>query len=163
MGASPLGLPDHVGNATPATVSSTVRPVRHRYPALSLEVSEHNDTGCSIANSLAPRVAGADGLEVTVLGVGKRVGITSLSTPLARTYTVARDQARRYWMELLPALDGRVAELSGVRAPFHQPLTSAYAITHVARVLSKAVLNSPSAYEWIDPAVVRRERVVAAV
>ncbi len=160
-GASRLGLPDTVGSATPAAVSSTVRAVRRRYPGLSLEFHGHNDTGCSIANSLAAWQAGTDCLDVTVLGIGERVGITSLSGLLARMYTVAPEQARRYRMELLPALDGRVAELSGMRVPFNQPLTAAHAFTHVAGVHSNAVLRSPSAYEWIDPAVVGRARVIA--
>ncbi|MHB1501222.1 MAG: homocitrate synthase/isopropylmalate synthase family protein, partial [Candidatus Dormibacteria bacterium] len=160
-GASRLGLPDTVGSATPATVSSTVRAVRRRYPAQSLEFHGHNDTGCSIANSLAAWLAGADCVDVTVLGIGERVGITSLSGLLARLYTVAPEQARRYRMELLPALDGRVAQLSGMPVPFNQPLTAAHAFTHVAGVHSNAVLRSPSAYEWIDPAVVGRARVIA--
>ncbi|HVD03600.1 MAG TPA: LeuA family protein [Candidatus Dormibacteraeota bacterium] len=160
-GARRLGIPDTVGTATPDAVGSTVRALCRRYPGVSLEFHGHNDTGCSVANSLAAWQAGADCLDVTVLGIGERVGITSLGGLLARLYTVAPDAVSRYRFDLLPALDAQVAALTGMTVPFNQPLTSAHAFTHVAGIHTNAVLRSPGTYEVIDPATVGRSRVIA--
>ncbi len=159
-GARRLGVPDTVGIATPAMVGTLVRALRRRYPSLSLEFHGHNDTGCAVANALAAWDAGADCLDVTVLGIGERVGITSLGALLARLYTLDPLAVARYQLQLLPALDARVAELTRMPVPFNQPLTAAHAFTHVAGVHSNAVLRSPATYEAIDPAVVGRHRSI---
>jgi homocitrate synthase len=160
-GARRLGVPDTVGIATPAMVGATVRAVRRRYPGLSVEFHGHNDTGCAVANSVAAWEAGADCLDVTVLGIGERVGITSLGGLLARLYTLNPELVARYRLEQLPGLDAMVAAMTGMTVPFNQPLTAAHAFTHVAGVHTNAVLRSPGTYEAIDPAVVGRARVIS--
>lgn len=160
-GARRLGVPDTVGIATPALVGATVRAVRRRYPGISVEFHGHNDTGCAVANSIAAWEAGADCLDVTVLGIGERVGITSLGGLLARLYTLNPELVARYQLEQLPDLDAIVAQLTGMAVPFNQPLTAAHAFTHVAGVHTNAVLRSPGSYEAIDPAVVGRVRVIS--
>jgi len=160
-GAQRLGVPDTVGVATPELVARTVRRVAARYPGIALEFHGHNDTGCAVANSVAAWQAGAEGLDVTVLGIGERVGITSLSGLMARIYTLAPSSLARYQLAHLPELDARVARLSGVAIPFNQPLTGEHAFTHVAGVHSQAVLRAPGIYEAIDPSVVGRARVIS--
>jgi homocitrate synthase len=160
-GAQRLGIPDTVGIATPGMVSSAVRSVTSRYPGLSYEFHGHNDTGCAVANSLAAWRAGVDCLDVTVLGIGERVGITSLSGLMARLYTLDQATVARYRLDQLPALDAEVAALCGFSIPFNQPLTGEHAFTHVAGVHTDAVLRAPNTYEAIDPAVVGRSRVIS--
>ncbi len=160
-GARRLGVPDTVGIATPEMVTATVRAVRRRYPGIGQEFHGHNDTGCAVANAIAALQAGAECLDVTVLGIGERVGITSLSALMARLYTLAPELVARFQLDLLPELDAAVARLSGMAIPFNQPLTAAYAFTHVAGVHTNAVLRSPATYEAIDPAVVGRSRVLS--
>ncbi|MGC2191188.1 MAG: LeuA family protein [Candidatus Dormiibacterota bacterium] len=160
-GAQRLGVPDTVGVATPELVASTVRRVGRRYPGISQEFHGHNDTGCAVANSVAAWWAGAECLDVTVLGIGERVGITSLSGLMARLYTLAPASVSRYQLAQLPELDAQVAQLSGMAIPFNQPLTGEHAFTHVAGVHTHAVLRAPDTYEAIDPAVVGRSRVIS--
>ena len=160
-GAQRLGVPDTVGVATPDQVARTVRRVAARYPGISQEFHGHNDTGCAVANSVAAWCAGADSLDVTVLGIGERVGITSLSGLMARLYTLDPASVARYQLAQLPGLDAQVARLSGMEIPFNQPLTGEHAFTHVAGVHSHAVLQAPQSYEAIDPAVVGRARVIS--
>ena len=160
-GAQRLGVPDTVGVATPELVASTVRRVGSRYPGISQEFHGHNDTGCAVANSVAAWRAGAECLDVTVLGIGERVGITSLSGLMARLYTLAPASVSRYQLAQLPELDAQVAQLSGIAIPFNQPLTGEHAFTHVAGVHTHAVLRAPDTYEAIDPAVVGRSRVIS--
>ena len=161
-GAERLGLPDTVGIATPEMVGATVRAIRRRYPGVSLEFHGHNDTGCAVANSLAAWMAGADCLDVTVLGIGERVGITSLSGLMARLLTLSPQLTARYRLERLPALDADVAGILGLPIPFNQPLTGGHAFTHVAGIHTNAVLREPGTYEAIDPSVVGRTRRLSA-
>ena len=160
-GAQRLGIPDTVGVATPGMVAAAVHGLTGRYPGLSYEFHGHNDTGCAVANSLAAWRAGVDCLDVTVLGIGERVGITSLSGLMARLYTVDPAVVARYRLDQLPALDAEVAAICGVSIPFNQPLTGEHAFTHVAGVHTDAVLRAPNTYEAIDPAVVGRSRVIS--
>jgi homocitrate synthase len=160
-GAQRLGVPDTVGVGTPELVARMVRRVAARYPGISQEFHGHNDTGCAVANSVAAWRAGAECLDVTVLGIGERVGITSLSGLMARLYTLAPASVSRYQLAQLPQLDAQVAGLAGIAIPFNQPLTGEHAFTHVAGVHTHAVLQDPVTYEAIDPAVVGRSRVIS--
>ncbi|MHB8573194.1 MAG: LeuA family protein [Candidatus Dormibacteria bacterium] len=151
-GAHRLGLPDTVGVATPSGVQWLFHEIHRRYPGIPLEFHGHNDSGSAVANAFAALEAGADAVDVTILGIGERTGITSLGGLIARLYTIDPALVRRYRLQLLPELDAMVARLAGVEVPFSQPITSRTAFTHVAGVHSNAALSSPSAYEAIDPA-----------
>src|SRR5579864_7050685 len=78
-GVQRIGLPDTVGIATPRQVEQLVRICKERYPQVGIEFHGHNDLGCALANTVAALEAGADCPDVTVLGIGERNGIASLS------------------------------------------------------------------------------------
>ncbi len=85
-GVQRIGLPDTVGIATPRQVERLVRLCAERYPQVGIEFHGHNDTGCALANTFAALEAGADCLDVTVMGIGERNGIASLSGLIAQLY-----------------------------------------------------------------------------
>src|SRR5258707_3652680 len=85
-GVERIGLPDTVGIATPRQVEQLVRLCAERYPQVGIEFHGHNDTGSAIANTFAALEAGADCLDVSVLGIGERNGIASLSGLIAQLY-----------------------------------------------------------------------------
>lgn len=151
-GVHRIGLPDTVGIATPWQVLERVGYFHARYPQVGLEFHGHNDTGCAVANALAALEAGADCIDVTLLGIGERNGITSLSGLVAGVYTRWRGLLNRYDLYRLPELDRAVAGWLGMPIPFNSPITSASAFTHRAGVHTKAVLHMPGAYEALDPA-----------
>jgi homocitrate synthase len=151
-GAHRIGLPDTVGVATPWQVAERVAYFAARYPDVGIEFHGHNDTGCAIANALAALEAGADCVDVTVLGIGERNGITSLSGLIAAVYPRYRPLLERYDLRRLPELDRAVAALLGIPIPFNSPITSESAFAHRAGVHTKAVLRSPESYEALDPA-----------
>jgi homocitrate synthase len=151
-GVQRVGLPDTVGVATPWLVMERVAQVHARYPQVGIEFHGHNDTGCAVANALAALEAGADCIDVTVLGIGERNGITSLSGLIAGVYPRWRGLLARYDLHRLPGLDRAVAGWLGMPIPFNSPITSDSAFTHRAGVHSKAVLHMPGAYETLDPA-----------
>jgi homocitrate synthase len=151
LGAHRIGVADTVGVATPGQVSSLVTEVRR---TLDCDVGfhGHNDTGCAIANAYEAIAAGAVWVDVSVLGIGERVGITPLGGLLARMYTVAPDDAvARYRLPLLAELERLVARLVGVEIPFNNYLTGPTAFAHKAGLHLKAVMADPGAYEVIKP------------
>ncbi|HEX8997794.1 MAG TPA: hypothetical protein VF812_17325 [Ktedonobacterales bacterium] len=150
-GAECIGAPDTVGSATPAQVTERIAFLRERYPQTEIEFHGHNDTGCAVANAFAALEAGANRIDVTVLGIGERNGITALSGLVAALFTHRRELLARYDLTLLPALDRAVAALLGAPVPFNSPITSETAFAHRAGIHTNAVLRAPSAYEALDP------------
>ena len=150
-GAQRIGLPDTVGVATPWQVAERVAALHARYPGVGIEFHGHNDTGCAVANALAALESGADCIDVTVLGIGERTGITSLSGLVAALYLRRRALLDRYDLRRLPTLDRYVADILGIAIPFNSPITSESAFAHRAGVHTNAVLRAPVSYEALDP------------
>ncbi len=151
-GAQRIGLPDTVGIASPRQVEELVRLCAARYPQVGIEFHGHNDTGCAIANTSAAFEAGADCLDSSVLGIGERNGIASLSGLVAQLYTHYPQLLASYDLTRLVPLDQYVAECLHVAIPFNTPITALSAFTHRAGVHTKAVLCNPRSYEVLDPA-----------
>ncbi|MGB8343501.1 MAG: hypothetical protein WCD86_01390 [Ktedonobacteraceae bacterium] len=151
-GAQRIGLPDTVGIASPRRVEELVRLCAARYPQVGIEFHGHNDTGCAIANTSAAFEAGADCLDSSVLGIGERNGIASLSGLVAQLYTHYPELLASFDLTRLVPLDRYVAECLHLAIPFNTPITALSAFTHRAGIHTKAVLCNPHAYEILDPA-----------
>ncbi len=150
-GAQRIGLPDTVGIATPRQVERLVHLCTERYPQVGIEFHGHNDTGCAIANAVAALEAGADCVDVTVMGIGERNGITSLSGLIAQLYIHHPEQLAGYDLTQLAPLDQFMARCLNLPIPFNMPITASSAFTHRAGIHTKAVLQNPRAYEILDP------------
>jgi homocitrate synthase len=150
-GAQRIGLPDTVGIATPRQVERLVRLCAERYPQVGIEFHGHNDTGCAIANTFAAFEAGADCLDVTVMGIGERNGIASLSGLIAQLYIHHPELLEAYDLRQLAPLDNFVSECLDFPIPFNMPITAPGAFTHRAGVHTKAVLLNPRSYEALTP------------
>jgi homocitrate synthase len=150
-GVQRIGLPDTTGIATPRQVEQLVLLCAQRYPHSGIEFHGHNDTGCAIANTVAALEAGADCLDVTVLGIGERNGIASLSGLIAQLYLHHPELLAAYDLTQLAPLDHFVAECLNLTIPFNMPITAPGAFTHRAGVHTKAVLRNPRSYEVLDP------------
>src|SRR5436853_94616 len=151
-GVQRIGLPDTVGIATPRQVERLVALCTERYPQVGIEFHGHNDTGCALANTVAALEGGADCLDVTVLGIGERNGIASLSGLIAQLYIHYPELLAAYDLTQLAPLDQFVAECLQFPIPFNIPITAPSAFTHKAGVHTKAVLNNPRTYEVLNPA-----------
>lgn len=150
-GVHRIGLPDTVGIATPRQVEQLVRLCRERYPGVNIEFHGHNDTGCALANTVAAFEAGADCLDVTVLGIGERNGITSLGGLIAQLYTHHPELLAPYNLAQIAPLDTYLASCLNLAIPFNMPITGSTAFTHRAGVHTKAVLSNPGSYEVLNP------------
>ena len=150
-GVQRIGLPDTVGIATPRQVEQLVRLCAERYPQVGIEFHGHNDTGCAIANTVTALEAGADCLDVTVLGIGERNGIASLSGLIAQLYIHHPELLTACDLTQLAPLDHFVAACLDLTIPFNMPITAAGAFTHRAGIHTKAVLKNPCTYEVLNP------------
>ena len=150
-GVQRIGLPDTVGIATPRQVEQLVRLCAERYPQVGIEFHGHNDTGCAIANTVAALEGGADCLDVTVMGIGERNGIASLSGLIAQLYIHYPELLEAYDLTQLVQLDRFVSECLNLPIPFNMPITAPGAFTHKAGVHIKAVLRNPRSYEVLIP------------
>jgi homocitrate synthase len=150
-GVERIGLPDTVGIGTPRRVERLISLCAERYPHVGIEFHGHNDTGCAIANTIAAFEGGADCLDVTVMGIGERNGIASLSGIIAQLYTHYPELLAAYDLTQVPMLDQYVAESLNIAIPFNSPITAAGAFTHRAGVHTKAILQNPRAYEVLNP------------
>jgi len=151
LGVQRVGLADTVGIATPRQVFAAVREVRH---AVSCDIGfhGHNDTGCAIANAHEAISAGATHVDVSVLGIGERVGITPLGGFIARMYSVdPQGVAQRYGLGQLRELERLVARIAGIEVPFNNYLTGETAYSHKAGMHLKAMTVNPGSYEIIPP------------
>ena len=150
-GVNRIGLPDTVGIATPRQVVQLVELCAERYPHVGIEFHGHNDIGCAIANTVAALEAGADCLDVTVMGIGERNGIASLSGLIAQLYIHHPELLTACDLTQLAPLDQFVARCLNLTIPFNMPITAPGAFTHRAGIHTKAVLHNPSSYEVLDP------------
>ncbi|NJN17374.1 MAG: homocitrate synthase [Oscillochloris sp.] len=160
MGVQRVGLADTVGIASPREVQARVALVRAALHC-EIEFHGHNDTGCAVANAFCAWEAGATHIDVTVLGIGERNGISSLGGMIARLSAVDPALTAHYDLAALPAIDHMVAAMVDIAIPFDAPISSPFAFHHKAGMHTKAVLADPRSYEVLDPARFGRMRSVA--
>lgn len=161
-GVDCIGMPDTIGIASPRLVTERVAHFRQRYPRIGIEFHGHNDIGCATANALAAIESGATHCDVTVLGIGERNGITSLSGCMAGVMAHWPHLATKYNLQQLPVLDAQLSQMLAMPIPFNLPITSPTAFTHKAGIHTNAVLHSPDAYEVLNPAHFGVQRTIDA-
>jgi homocitrate synthase len=151
LGVQRVGLADTVGIATPRQVFSLVREIR-RSVRCDIGFHGHNDTGCAIANAYEAVSAGATHVDVSVLGIGERVGITPIGGFIARMYSVdPQAVGQRYRLGQLRELERLVGRICQIEVPFNNLLTGETAYSHKAGMHLKAMVTNPGTYEIIPP------------
>lgn len=160
MGIHRVGLADTVGIATPTQVMDVTKALRETV-SCDIEFHGHDDSGCAIANAFCGWLCGVTHIDVTVLGIGERNGITPLGGFIARIASLSKDLVARYKLDMLPQIDQMIADMVGIDIPFNNYITGATAFTHKAGMHTKAVLADPTSYEALDPSMFGRTRTVA--
>jgi len=151
LGVHRVHVTDTVGIATPRQVYALVHEVR-RAVRCDVGFHGHNDTGCAIANAYEAVSAGASHVDVSVLGIGERVGITPLGGFIARMFSLEPQAvSERYRVGQLRELERLVARVVAVEVPFNNIVTGETAFAHKAGMHLKAMMTNPGAYEVIPP------------
>ncbi len=142
-----LGLPDTVGVAAPAEVNRRVHALAARYPGVEFEGHFHDDRGFALPNSLEALGSGMRYINTTILGIGERSGITSLTSLIYNLY-LQRDYDRLEGYNLRGSypLNVLLADKLKTLVPSKEPVSLTNR-THSAGVHQKAVINDLRAYE----------------
>jgi 2-isopropylmalate synthase len=165
-GANIISIADTTGNMIPGTDRSMFDYVRKLKKGLAddglspkIAVHCHNDRGLALANALDAFRAGADIIDVTVLGLGERAGIVDMAQLLV---VLANDFNVKKWnLAKLPELYDLVSKYSNVPIPANSPVVGANAFSHCAGVHTHAASINPMHYESLSPEIVGRTRTFA--
>lgn len=142
-GAYRLCIADTVGHITPHGVHSLIqyfkKEIVGRRNGLKIDWHGHNDRGLAVANSLAALEAGADCVHGTILGIGERVGNTSLDQLLVNLRLLG-------WMDhdlsVLPRYCQLVHEFCGAPLPFNYPVMGRDAFRTSTGVHAAAIIKA---------------------
>ncbi len=142
-----LGMPDTVGVANPATVSARVQALRERYPHTPLELHFHDDRGLALINTLEAVLAGAQFVDTTLLGIGERSGITSMTALLFNMFIEQQyDYLEGYNLRSSYPINVTMADKLKTLVPSKEPVSLTNR-THTAGVHQGAILNDSATYE----------------
>lgn len=153
-GAHRLRCSDTVGLLTPDGMVRLVLLAR-RASALPVAVHCHNDLGLATANALAALDAGADGADVSLLGLGERAGITR-AEELAAALVVLRGES--YRLDMLRGVCRRLAASLEMRLPPHWAVAGENLFAVESGVHLHGVQRDPALFEPFPPALVGAER-----
>ncbi|MFA5147340.1 MAG: 2-isopropylmalate synthase [Candidatus Omnitrophota bacterium] len=154
-GARTVELPDTVGYATPEGYASLVKDAVDGLPGDAVVSTHcHNDLGLAVANTLAGIKAGARQAEVTVNGIGERVGNASaeevIMALMVRNDEFGVDIGYIKTREIMKT-SLLVEELSKIRVAFNKAIVGRNAFLHESGIHQDGMLKSPQTYQLIDP------------
>ena len=129
-----LLLPDTLGVLTPEETFSFIAEVREKYPTLHVDFHGHNDYDLGVANVMQALNAGANGLHLTINGMGERAG----NAPMASVIAVINDFVKNVSISVNEKALYKVSKLvetfSGFRIPVNKPVVGANVFTQTAGI-----------------------------
>jgi homocitrate synthase NifV len=152
-GAERITIYDTNGSAEPFFVRELVGRMREQFQ-VPIFFHGHNDLGLATANALAAVRAGADGLDVTVNGIGDRAGNTSLEQVVLGLHLAGSSTGIA--PERLKALSELVQEESGIAVPKLAPIVGEFVAHHI----SASHLKHPELFEAYDPTLLGIKRKI---
>lgn len=127
-------LPDTLGVMTPQESYDFVKEIKDLYPNLHFDFHAHNDYDLGVSNVMQALKAGADGLHLTVNGMGERAG----NAPMASTIAVINDFMPEIKIGVnetfLYTISKLVETFSGVMIPSNKPVVGANVFTQTAGI-----------------------------
>ncbi|OEK08513.1 2-isopropylmalate synthase [Flavivirga aquatica] len=127
-------LPDTLGVLTPKESFDFVKEIKDKYPSLHFDFHAHNDYDLGVSNVMEGIKAGADGLHLTVNGMGERAG----NAPMASTIAVINDFMHNIEIGVnetyLHTISKLVETFSGVMIPENKPVVGANVFTQTAGI-----------------------------
>jgi len=155
-GADRISIADTVGAMTPMSMYNLVQNLKSDLDA-KLNVHCHNDLGLATANSLTAYEAGVSMIDVSVNGLGERVGITPISEICLALHTLYKEK-NNWKLEMIPKISKMVSDFSRMKISPNTPIVGENAFIHNAGLHVAAVLHDPSYYEVFPAELVGRKR-----
>jgi homocitrate synthase NifV len=150
-GAKRLTIYDTNGSANPFSVHTVVEHLRGKVEA-PIFFHGHNDLGLATANALAAALAGADGLDVTVNGLGDRAGNASLEQVALALHL--GNMTTGVKLGSLKKMSEIIEQESGVPVSKLAPVVGEFILQHK----SPSHLKDPDLFEAFDPQILAMER-----
>jgi len=148
-GAQRIRISDTLGLFNPMEVAELTRALKNTFPEIEIGFHGHNDFGMATANAISALAAGADWVDVSVLGLGERAGIASLEEVLA--YLYFRKGHKKYRIEILPKLSHYVAWHSGEIIPEFRPVVGRKLFYCESGLHVEGLKKAPELYEPFPP------------
>lgn len=127
-------LPDTLGILTPDETFNFITEVRQKYPNSHFDFHGHNDYDLGVANVMEAIKAGANGLHLTINGMGERAG----NAPMASVIAVINDFLKEVKITVNEKALNKVSKLvetfSGFRIPVNKPVVGANVFTQTAGI-----------------------------
>ena len=127
-------LPDTLGILIPSETAEYISAIVQRYPNIHFDFHAHNDYDLSIANVLEAVKAGAQGLHLTINGMGERAG----NAPLASAVAVLNDYVKEVKTSVIEKSLYTVSKLvetfSGFRISVNKPVVGENVFTQTAGI-----------------------------
>lgn len=127
-------LPDTLGILTPSETFEFVKEIKDKYPDLHFDFHAHNDYDLGVANVVSALNAGADGLHLTINGMGERAG----NAPMGSTIAVINDYLPNVQVgvneKFLYTMSKLVESFSGILIPANKPIIGANVFTQTAGI-----------------------------
>lgn len=127
-------LPDTLGVLTPHETHEFVSQLVNRYPHTHFDFHAHNDYDLSVANVLEAVKAGAQGLHLTVNGMGERAGNAPLSSVIAVLNDFMPQTKTSVVEQSLYTVSKLVETFSGFRVPVNKPIIGENVFTQTAGI-----------------------------
>ncbi|NOQ92141.1 MAG: 2-isopropylmalate synthase, partial [Flavobacteriaceae bacterium] len=127
-------LPDTLGVLSPSESYQYISEIRMKYPEMHIDFHAHNDYDLGVANVLEALKAGADGIHLTLNGMGERAG----NAPLASVVAVINDFLPQLTISVnekaLYSVSKLVETFSGFRIPVNKPVLGENVFTQTAGI-----------------------------
>ena len=153
-GAKRITVYDTNGSADPFAVCDLIKRLKSELN-VPLFFHGHNDLGLATGNALGAVYAGADGLDVTMNGLGDRAGNASLEQVVLGLYL--RGFSTGVKLDKLRSLSKMVEEESGVQVSKLAPVVGEYIFCHK----SPSHLEHPEIFEAFNPMLSDSDRSIS--
>lgn len=127
-------LPDTLGVLTPNETFKYISEIKSRYPGIHFDFHAHNDYDLANANILEAIRAGADGLHLTVNGMGERAGNASIASAVAAINDFMPEVEININEEAIYTVSKLVETFSGIRIPSNKPIVGENVFTQTAGI-----------------------------
>ena len=127
-------LPDTLGIMTPCETYKFISAIKAKYPEMHVDFHAHNDYDLGTANILEAVRAGANGLHVTVNGMGERAGNASMSSAVAAINDFMPEVEIGIKESFIYTVSKLVESFSGVRIPANKPIVGENVFTQTAGI-----------------------------
>ena len=127
-------LPDTLGVLTPNESYSFIKEIKDKYPKVHFDFHAHNDYDLGVSNAMEGLKAGADGLHLTINGMGERAGNAPMSSTIAVINDFMPDIEIGVNEKVLYTVSKLVENFSGVMIPANKPIIGANVFTQTAGI-----------------------------